>query len=393
MTWQPRSLVTKRAGVLAAFSLGVVAVEAVRPAASYKALELGASALDLGLVGGAFGLLSLFAAIPIGRRVDRMGEGRFFVAGVALVGVASLIQFASTSIAFLVVGQSVVGLGQVSLAISMQTLAANGPPGTSDTRFGHLAVAAATGQLVGPMLSGLLIGDGTHRLRTDGIDRAYLIAALLAALALATALAAVRSSPRGGPVLPDRSRPSVRALIMEPGVRVALVASLAVLTTIDILIVYLPLFGEERGLTPAFVGFLLAVRAGAGLVARLFFSPMIRLMGRKLVLNFTLLTAALGMVVLPVASGRLQLLGIMAVAGFGLGVGSPMTASWVASSAPSEARGLALGVRMTSNRIGQLLIPGALGGAALAAGSAVVFIAAATGLAMSAVLAKSSSPG
>lgn len=373
---------------LTAFFLGLTAVFATRPAASYKAIELGASTFEVGVVGGSFAVLALVAAIPIGLKIDGAGERRYFLAGAALLAVACLIEWRASSLIVLMVGQAVLGLGQVNVGISMQSLAANrASPPMADQRFARVAVGASLGQLLGPTISGLAIGtsqDGVPR--QGGLALAYAISGLIALSAAAIVLLWVRSSEQ--PVdRPPRQRTTTQiwSLLKQPGVLVALTASLAVLTTIDILVAYLPLLGEERGLAPAFVGLLLSLRAGAGLASRLSLPAMLRRLGRRRVLYLMLLTAGAGLVVLPLVPAQwMMAVAIMAI-GFGLGVGAPMTLAWMSASARPGERGSALGVRMTTNRAGQMLVPSLLGALALSLGSMVIFFAGAVGLVASAI--------
>src|SRR5918994_1756736 len=73
-------------------------VQAVRPMASYKVLGIGGSVADVGLVAAAFGLLSLFFAVPIGRWVDRGGESRFILLGAVTMGASAAGTAVATSI-------------------------------------------------------------------------------------------------------------------------------------------------------------------------------------------------------------------------------------------------------------------------------------------------------
>jgi MFS family permease len=52
------------------------------------------------------------------------------------------------------------------------------------------------------------------------------------------------------------------------------------------------------------------------------------------------------------------------IAGLGLGVGQPLTMSWLVGAAPPGLRGRALSLRLTGNRAGQVLVSGAVGFAA-----------------------------
>ena len=74
----------------------------------------------------------------------------------------------------------------------------------------------------------------------------------------------------------------------------------------------------------------------------------------------------------------MALVGLMAVAGLGLGLGQPLTMAWVASRAPRHIRGLALGLRLSGNRLGQLLVPALVGMVLHLAGIDAIFWSVAT---------------
>jgi MFS family permease len=362
-----------------AFALGLVTVGAARPAASYKAIELGASALQVGVIGGAFGALALVAAIPIGGRVDRRGERGYLLAGLALLAISPLVQLGATGWVGLVAGQALLGLGQAGLAISMQALTANmNGAEHRDTGFARLAIAASAGQFLGPIVTGFAIGSASLGQRSAGIGRAYLLAAAASSVALVVGAVVVRSSDRLSEEPSRRMKPWT--MVGRPGVKPALMASLAVLTTIDILVTYLPVLGDERGLDPSFVGLLLSVNSVAAMLSRFALPTMLRRLGRRRVLSFMLATSGLAMVTLAVTLPRWAILATVFCLGYGLGVGAPMTASWMATSAPPSDRATALAVRMTANRLGQILIPTLFGGIALGVGSFAVFLAGASSL-------------
>lgn len=65
MGWFPRLLL-----VSVAFQTSVYAA---RPMVSYRALELDAGPLMIGLIASAYAVLSLVAAVPVGRWVDGWG--------------------------------------------------------------------------------------------------------------------------------------------------------------------------------------------------------------------------------------------------------------------------------------------------------------------------------
>jgi len=85
----------------------------------------------------------------------------------------------------------------------------------------------------------------------------------------------------------------------------------------------------------------------------------------------------------------------MAAMGFGLGIAASVTLSLTVIASPEAARGTAISLRLTANRVGQFLIP--LGAGVLAGGLGIgsVFLVIALSLSGSCVMAaaKCNGPG
>ncbi|MBX6349981.1 MAG: MFS transporter [Clostridia bacterium] len=399
--WSYPSWFTK---VLVANACLHAAVYAVRPLAAYQALALGASPAGVGAVASSFALLSLFLALPAGRWVDRMGEPPFIVCGTALAVVGALAPSVATSVPALAATQALLGLGHLLAVVASQTLIANRTADAQrDERVGAYTVMASLGQLAGPALAGAVVGTSAARHLGPGFFLAGGLALLasLSALGLGARAAlgfARATGPRAagpeppvdgrgtGPVV-RRPAPSIAArsfaavgasarrtarLLLRPGMPPAMFASLTVLSSIDVLSAYLPVLGEARGLSVATVGLLLSIRGGASLVSRLFMAWLLRRMTRARLLFWSTIVPAFAVAALPLAPSPV-LGALMALAGLGLGLGQPLTMSWVASRAPADERGAALGLRLSGNRLGQLGIPAAVGLVGNAAGEASVF--------------------
>ena len=80
----------------------------------------------------------------------------------------------------------------------------------------------------------------------------------------------------------------------------AMLVSLTVISSIDVLVAYLPAYGQATGLSVGTVGLLLSVRAGASLTSRVFMTQLIGLFGRKQLLALSSGMAAVG--VMPVGA-------------------------------------------------------------------------------------------
>lgn len=401
-SWPSRALNGWFLKALVVVFLMQLAVNAVRPTVSYRALALGADDAELGVIAAGFALLSLFCAIPIGRMIDRRGEMPFVVVGVLLVGVVSFVLVGVSAIWALFVTLAVIGLGQVLTTLGMQALIANSDPEHRDGQFAAFTVAVSLGQSLGPATSGFLSdrvappavftwGDGTGLVG----EAAFLASGCAGLVAFVLALSArngrrsVTPAPRRVGRTPPPQASMMRSVVQvlrQPSAPHAMFASIAVITTTDLLVAYLPAYGEAAGLSATTVGLLLSVRAGASLVSRIFMAPLTRRVGRGRLLMLATALPAVALAPLPLIETDWALFASMVVAGFGLGLGQPLSLSWIAQTTPDTMRGTAVGVRLTGNRLGQVTIPAVVGGVVGAAGLAAVFVWLAAMLAGSSIL-------
>lgn len=345
----------------------------VRPAATYRALELDVPGYALGLLAASYAVFPLLLAVPTGALVDRLGERRLMAIGSAVVlGASAFLLVAGQSIATLVIGTAVLGAGQLACVVGQQAVVANNTAATRlDSAFGYLTFAASLGQALGP-LAIAVVGGAAVRPDTQVI---FLLAVCMAlVLFLTTFVVEGRvSSGSKGTAATGNSGGSL-ALLKTPGVARALATSATVLAVVDLTMVYLPALGTERGLTAATVGAMLTVRAVFSMLSRLLLGRVSRAMGRMrlLVVSLVLSTVALAAAAVPMPVWLLFV--VMAVLGLGLGIGQPLTMSWLSSRAPAGQRGRALALRLAGNRVGQVVLPGAIGTVAAGLGAGGVFV-------------------
>jgi MFS family permease len=342
---------------------------------SYRVLELGVPAHYLGLISASFALVPLVVGIAVGRRVDRFGPRRFQIAGAGLLAVSGLGIGLFGDLSGLVAMFVLFGLGHLLVMVAVQTTVANESSEENlDRRFGQFTFFASVGQLAGPMLGGLI----ASRMATDGTRWALLLGGVIAVVSVIPAIAAPADAGRArraDPVAGDDDPPpatSLRSVLATPGLVASLLVSLVVIAAVDILVVYLPALGEERGLSVAAVSALLAARAAASMVSRLGIGWMVGRIGRIPLLFTGVVTAGLGVLALPFTSSLAAAMVAMVIAGFALGLCQPLTMAWVATEASAETRGTAMSVRLSANRLGQVTLPAAAGLMAGFAGTAGV---------------------
>ncbi len=362
---------------LSVLLMAITGLQAVRPTASYRTLELGGTAAAVGLVAASFAALSVMAAVPFGRIIDRLGPKRFLLSGLAVLASGCALSAVAPSVFALAASQALVGLGQTSTVLALQTVTAN--RSDLDRGFARLTVAAGLGQMLGPLLAGSLLGLSLHSaLEGRGTTLVFAVAALLVLLGLAMAARGIG----GGPAPPEADRTGspavpVSTIVRCSGMPQALITSVAMFTAADLLIAYLPVLGEARGIQPSTIGILLSLRAASGLSSRMTLTAMLLRLGRRRLLLGAMMTSGLAMLGIGLVSPAWLIGALIIVVGFGLGMGAPMTLAWVALVAPQGGRSTALAVRVTGNRIGQVVLPIAAGGLASVLGPGAVFIFAA----------------
>jgi MFS family permease len=350
----------------------------LRPTSAYRAIELDVPAAWLGVLTASFAVVPLFLAIPSGQATDRFGERTVMLVGsVLLVCSGAVFLIEGLGAVGLVLGSVVLGTGHLCSVVGQQSAVANtAGPGTFDTAFGYYTFAASLGQAAGPAVITLFGGQAaipdTRLIFAVATGLAVAVVACTAFLRLPPARKTGTAVEAGG----------MRTLIRIPGLLRALLISSVVLSAVDITLVYLPALGTDRGLAAGFVGILLTLRAIASMTSRLFLGRLVRLVGRRrlMIASVTLSAASMAAVGLPLHPVGLTVLVVLL--GLGLGVGQPLTMSWLAEMAPAGLRGRAMALRLTGNRLGQVLIPSTVGLVAAGVGAAGVLWATAGALAV-----------
>lgn len=354
----------------------------VRPMVSYRALDMGAGSAELGTLAAAFAVLPLLLAFAVGRRADALGPGRLMVAGALLLALGCGAALLADHLVLLVLASAALGFAHLLGMVGQQSVIAGSTSETErDRGFGSLTAAASLGQMLGPALALTLAGSLAAGGRSVGVVGLAVAAALaLAALPFSARRGFLR---RGTAPAGERatSRRAFSGLIRTDGMWQAMVTSGTVLAALDLLMAFLPAWAEERDVPVATVGWLLALRALVSLVSRVAVVRLIATFSRRWTFVGSLALGVAGLALLPVVDVA-GALAVMCLLGIGLGLAQPLTLSWVSTLAPPEARGAAIGLRLTANRLAQTVVPPGIGLAAAGSGSSGVFLGTALVLAV-----------
>ena len=353
----------------------------VRPTTAYRALEIGVEPALLGVVSTSFALLPLFAAVFLGRASDAGHDRKMLTGGAGLMLLAGAgFLLWTPSLILLIVWNVLLGLGHVLSVVAEQGRVARGQRSKLDSAFGLYTFAGSAGQALGPALIAVVGGAATIP-DTDVLFAAY----ILGVVCLFISTAFMLSSPRTSVPETGRSATLRQALATPRRARLSILGSLGVsmmvLSAIDLITVYLPALGVERGIPAATVGMLLSLRAMTTMMSRIFISALVHRVGRDLLIVTSTGVSALliGALVLPSETWTLAV--IVAFAGISLGIGQPLTMTAITLAANPGTSSTWLGVRLSANRLGQSTIPAAVGLFAATTGVSGVFALTATALA------------
>jgi MFS family permease len=350
------------------------AIYVIRPMITYRALELDASASTIGFIAAVYALLPVLLALTFGKLVGQIGEGRFVIIGTAFIGISAALLFVAHSLAVLAIAAALSGLAHLACMVGGQTMVAlKSPPDKYEEHFGRYTFSASLGQMVGPILATLVAGS--TGVMPKSTSAAFALALVLAALAMVPVISWRNQSPTV--VARKEDSGQLRAagkLLKKPGMFAAIFTSLAVSSTGDILVVFLPLYGNENQFSALSIGLIISIRAATSMASRFFLGRLSARFTPRQLLTTSNAVSIMMCIAMAFAPNAWVLGAVVFVAGFSLGVGQPLTMTLISQLTQPDERALAVSTRLTGNRLGQFVIPAAAGLVAASAGTSAVFI-------------------
>jgi len=350
------------------------AIYVIRPMMTYRALELDATASTIGFIAAIYALFPVLLALTFGRMVGRVGEGRFVIFGTFFIGVSAAILLFADSLSILAIGAALSGLAHLACMVGGQTMVAlKSPTDKYEEHFGRYTFSASLGQMLGPILATLVAGS--TGVIPKSTSAAFALALALSALAMVPAISWRNDAPTV--VARKEETGTLRAasnLLQKPGMFAAVFMSLAISSTADILVVFLPLYGNENQFSAFSIGVIISIRAATSMASRYFLGRLSARYSTKQLLVTSNAISVVACAAMAFAPNPWVLGAIVFVAGFSLGVGQPLTMSLISQLTVPEERALAVSTRLTGNRLGQFVIPAGAGLLAAGSGTGAVFI-------------------
>ena len=358
-----------------------VATQSLRPMVALRLADLGSSDALIGVVLGLHSAVTFLIAVPSGRMVDRAGLRRALVVGLAAMAVAGLAFAGATAVWHLAVLLMAAGVAELGAWVAMQALASQAGTGQALRRqLALFSFAWGLGLAIGPALGSALYA----RAGFAWVGLGYCAGAV--AGGLAGMLVPWSRGDREGSERPDLSmRSAVGQMWASAPVKAVLLSSFVALFVYGVRNSFYPLLLERRGVSVGQIGLLLSTIGVASLIIRIPLPALLRRVGAERMLVVSMWSAIIAITITPWLRGMWLYLPAAAVVGLGVGINPPVTVELMALHTSASERGLAMGLRVSSNRLAQMVQPVLFGGLASAAGLPVAFLAG--GAFMSAVAA------
>ena len=272
------------------------------------------------------------------------------------------------------------GVGHLMLMASHQLLCVRAAGAKSlESVFGNYMVAGAVGQGLGPYVVGWVGGAAT----VPPTQPLFAVAFALAIGSLALAFA-VRPMPKPKQASTGSEIVPVRDLVRVPGLMVVIIAGVIMVSSADVVLIYIPLLGAERNIDVRDIGLLLTVRAAASMVARLFYARLVAAFGHWPLMITTTALCSLSYAALAFPMSLPLMHVVMVVMGATFGIAATLSISVVVDMTPAKARGTGNSLRIMANRVGQFALPLGAGIVAAAAGVGGLFFILASAIGTSA---------
>lgn len=376
---EPPPAVTRSAPwrVLIALIVGQICLHAcmtgVRMAAPLQALRDGRAEWAVGLLMGLFAAAPIALALAAGRYVDRRGYHAPMRLAVVLSVVGAALALAATALgawpglAFVAMclAATLTGAGANLGMIAIQrTAGRSAADGTELKRiFSWLGLAPALANVVGPVLTGMLIDLG-------GFRAAYVFLLVLPFVNLWWADRVPREAPR--PHAAPTHGGSLE-LLRTPGLRRLLLVNWLIASSWDVHTFLVPIIGHERGFSASAIGFVLGAFAIAVSAVRVVIPLLAHHLREGQVLAGAMLLTAAVFALYPFAGAAWQMMALAMALGVALGSVQPMVMSTLHQITPHERHGEAIALRSMTINFSSAVMPLLFGLLGSAVGASALF--------------------
>ncbi|RCW77251.1 MFS transporter [Saliterribacillus persicus] len=324
----------------------------IRPIISLYANNNGATDWEIGIILGIYAFFPFFLAIPIGGLVSTFDKNKLLQIGAWLMVVSAGLYIISNSFWMLLIAQTVAGIGQLFVWLIFQVMITEGKSKSNHTRIATFSLYMALGQLLGPLLGGVLSD-------TFGYSAAFMLYGVICILLTVVSYllkSDIKVTEYKKPDFLEMYKESAR-LLKNLGFVAALLFSFIVLFIIDARMSFLPIYMETLSFSNTVIGLLLSVASFSALLIKFIYPYLIKRLGYMKLLIGSFSFSILLLYLAPLPHNYFTMGILIFITGIALAINQPLSLSLISEQTREDQRGIAFGMRLMGNRGAQLVDP------------------------------------
>ncbi|MEH7380292.1 MFS transporter [Bacillus sp. JJ1533] len=330
------------------FMLGVMGT---RPLVSLLSHELGASPVEIGIITGIFSLLPFFLAIQIGKYIDKHGYKVIILVSSLFSFIGLLLPMVITNIFGIYISQVITGVAYTTFVVAGQTMTGiNANDKNRDINVMRFSIGMALGSFLGPFIGGLISEEWGYQNAFLGLGLGCLFALFLALLLVEIKGDKAQESKK-------QKITNTIGLLKDSTLRKVFLIGVLILFGKDMYAAFFPLLGLEFGLSNSMIGIIISINALAGIIIRWSLPFLLNNFSRTKIIVGSIFLSGICIIILPFFTNWVVLTVLSFTLGMGLGIGQPLSISATIQYLPKERVGEGLGLRLSANRLTQLIAP------------------------------------
>jgi MFS family permease len=337
----------------------MLSVMGTRPLVSLYSHNLGASPVEIGMITGIFAFIPFFLAIQIGKYIDEHGYKVIMLVSSLFSFIGLLLPMIFTNLIGIYVSQIITGIAYTTFVVAGQTMAGvnENEEDNSDVNVMRFSIGMALGSFLGPFLGGFFAEEWGYQHAFLGLSIGCLMTMFLALLLIEVKGKATQTHKH-------QKFSNTIGLIKESNFRKVMLIGVLVLFGKDMYTAFFPLLGLEFGLSNSMIGMIISINAIAGIIIRWSMPYLLNNFSRTRIIIGSILISGLCMFIIPFFANWVTLVIFSFILGIGLGIGQPLSISATIQYLPKERVGEGLGLRLSANRLTQVIAPMVVGGIA-----------------------------
>lgn len=348
----------KRAEIplLAAIFLDLLGFGMIIVDIQFRAEDLGASGLVIGLLLASMFVVQLLVSSRWGKLSDRLGRKSVLVACTLISGLGMVAYALATNLWWILLARVLAGLGAANVAVAQAYISDTSDHDSRTAAMGRIGAAISTGLIAGPALAG-----GLKALHLDGW-LGWIAAAASGLGALWIMLAVPHHAPEPStetPAAGKRIRFDIALLRDIPALRPLLVISVVAWFSLAALEgTFGRLIQRTLGYDQREFGLIFGYESLLGvIVPGVILAWLAKRSGDLVLVRAGYLLQGIGLALTPIAPGLLALFGASTLYAFGQGIANPTVTSLASKMTPPTRQGELFGLMQSARSIGFVIGP------------------------------------